>query len=90
MIVSRAFSLKVLSGIIPEEQLPEDNVSVLLPFFDIMNHRPLARVEWRAGKEDVGFLILEDVPARQEIANNYGPRNNEQYKSHINYFRPTN
>jgi hypothetical protein len=80
IIGSRAFSSKVLSGVIPGGELPEENVSVLLPFIDILNHRPLAKVEWRAGKNDVGFLVLENVPAGQEIANNYGPRNNEQRK----------
>ena len=78
IIVSRAFSSKVLSGVIPDVALPEDNVSVLLPFIDILNHRPLAKVEWQAGKEDVSFLVLEDIAAGQEISNNYGPRNNEQ------------
>ncbi|KAL2813184.1 hypothetical protein BDW59DRAFT_178327 [Aspergillus cavernicola] len=75
---SRAFSAKVLSGVIPELELPEENVSVLLPFLDISNHRPLAKVEWRAGKESIDFVVLEHVGAEQEIANNYGPRNNEQ------------
>lgn len=77
IFVSRAFSSKVLSEAIPEEILTEE-VSVLLPFIDILNHRPLAKVEWRAGDNDVFFLTLEDVSAGEEIANNYGPRNNEQ------------
>lgn len=77
IFVSRAFSSKVLSEAIPEEVLTEE-VSVLLPFIDILNHRPLAKVEWRAGDNDVFFLTLEDVAAGEEIANNYGPRNNEQ------------
>ena len=81
IIVSRAFSAKVLSGVIPDNELPEENVSVLLPFIDILNHRPLAKVEWQAGKGHVGFLVLEDVPPGQEISNNYGPRNNEQRES---------
>lgn len=78
IITSRAFSSKVLSGVIDESELPEDRVSVLLPLIDLPNHRPLAKVEWRAGAEDVGLLVLEDVAPGQEIANNYGPRNNEQ------------
>ncbi|KAI9373808.1 hypothetical protein BJX61DRAFT_501329 [Aspergillus egyptiacus] len=78
IFVSRAFSAKVLSGVVPELGVPEENVSVLLPFIDILNHRPLAKVEWRAGKENVDFVVLEDVGAEEEIANNYGPRNNEQ------------
>lgn len=73
----------MLSGVIPDTQLPEENVSVLLPFIDILNHRPLAKVEWRAGKGNVAFLVLEDVAAGQEISNNYGPRNNEQCKCYI-------
>ncbi|KAL4821766.1 hypothetical protein BDW67DRAFT_189717 [Aspergillus spinulosporus] len=77
IFVSRAFSEKVLSGVIPEHEMPENN-SVLLPFIDILNHRPLAKVEWRAGKQNVDFVILEDVNVNEEIANNYGPRNNEQ------------
>jgi hypothetical protein len=73
----------VLSGGVPDTQLPEENVSVLLPFIDILNHRPLAKVEWRAGKNDVVFLVLEDVAVGQEISNNYGPRNNEQCRCYI-------
>ncbi|CBF81518.1 hypothetical protein AN5630.2 [Aspergillus nidulans FGSC A4] len=77
IFVSRAFSEKVLSGVIPEHEMPE-NTSVLLPFIDILNHRPLAKVEWRAGLQNVDFVVLEDVSVNEEIANNYGPRNNEQ------------
>ncbi|KAL2866609.1 SET domain protein [Aspergillus lucknowensis] len=78
IFVSRAFSAKVLSGVVPDLGVPEENISVLLPFIDILNHRPLAKVEWRAGTESVDFVVLEEVGADQEIANNYGPRNNEQ------------
>ncbi|KAL4881706.1 hypothetical protein BJY04DRAFT_188623 [Aspergillus karnatakaensis] len=77
MFFSRAFTAKVLSSIIPEIDVPE-HVSVLLPFFDISNHKPLSKVEWRAGKENIDFVVLEEVGAEQEISNNYGPRNNEQ------------
>ncbi|KAB8216523.1 hypothetical protein BDV33DRAFT_178820 [Aspergillus novoparasiticus] len=90
IFVSRAFSAKVLSGVIPDTQLPEENVSVLLPFIDILNHRPLAKVEWRAGKENVAFLVLEDVAAGQEISNNYGPRNNEQLMMNYGFCLPNN
>lgn len=53
-------------------------MSVLLPLIDLPNHRPLAKVEWRAGDKDVGMVVLENVSPGEEIANNYGPRNNEQ------------
>ncbi|KAJ5779336.1 hypothetical protein N7457_007056 [Penicillium paradoxum] len=78
IITSRAFSAKVLSGVIQPSDLPEDGVSVLLPLIDLPNHRPMAKVEWRAGEKDIGLLVLEDVAPGQEISNNYGPRNNEQ------------
>lgn len=63
-----------------DADLPEEGISVLLPLIDLPNHRPLAKVEWRAGEEDVGMIILEDASPGQEISNNYGPRNNEQCK----------
>lgn len=78
IITSRAFSAKVLSGSVEPSDLPEEGISVLLPLIDLPNHRPLAKVEWRAGEEDVGMIVLESVSPGQEISNNYGPRNNEQ------------
>ncbi|KAJ6149513.1 hypothetical protein N7471_000712 [Penicillium samsonianum] len=83
IITSRAFSSKVLSGAVEPDDLPEDGVSSLLPLIDLPNHRPMAKVEWRAGDKDIGLLVLEDHSAGHEISNNYGPRNNEQLL--INY-----
>ncbi|PYH76026.1 SET domain protein [Aspergillus uvarum CBS 121591] len=87
---SRAFSAKVLSGVIPKEELSEENISVLLPFFDVANHRPLAKVEWRAEKDEVRFVVLENVSAGEEISNNYGPRNNEQLMMNYGFCLPGN
>ena len=78
IITSRAFFPKVLSGSVESSDLPDEGISVLLPLIDLPNHRPLAKVEWRAGEEDVGMIVLESVSPGQEISNNYGPRNNEQ------------
>lgn len=64
-----------------DADLPEDSVPVLLPLIDLPNHRPLAKVEWRAGDADVGLLVQENVSPGEEISNNYGPRNNEQCQS---------
>jgi len=58
--------------------LPENGISVLLPLIDLPNHRPLAKIEWRAGDKDVGLILRETIQPGEEIANNYGPRNNEQ------------
>lgn len=61
-------------------ELREDKISVLLPLIDATNHRPLAKVEWQAGTESIGLVVMDNVPPGVEIANNYGPRNNEQCK----------
>ncbi|OOF98149.1 hypothetical protein ASPCADRAFT_394961 [Aspergillus carbonarius ITEM 5010] len=90
MFISRAFSAKVFSGVFPEKELSEEHFAVLLPLIDMGNHRPLAKVEWRAGKEDVAFVVLEDVTAGQEISNNYGPRNNEQLMMNYGFCMPGN
>lgn len=83
MISSRAFSPKVLSSVVEASRLGEDSgVSVFLPLIDLPNHRPLAKVEWRAGSSDVGMVVLEEIGPGQEISNNYGPRNNEQCLSY--------
>jgi SET domain len=63
-------------------ELQEDKISVLLPLIDVTNHQPLAKVEWQAEKEYITFATMEDVPAGQEVGNNYGPRNNEQCTFH--------
>lgn len=81
IISSRAFTAKVLASVIPMTELREDNISVLLPLIDATNHRPLAKVEWQAGTESIGLVVMDDVQPGVEIGNNYGPRNNEQCKS---------
>lgn len=50
---------------------------VLLPLVDLLNHKPGAKVEWQARYSFVGLQILEPYASRQELYNNYGPRDNE-------------
>ncbi|KAL1965034.1 hypothetical protein VTN77DRAFT_6094 [Rasamsonia byssochlamydoides] len=90
IIASRAFTAKVLAGIIPLPELPEDRISVLLPLIDATNHRPLAKVEWQAGNESIGLAVMEDVGPGQEVGNNYGPRNNEQLMMNYGFCIPEN
>ena len=78
IISSRAFTAKVLAGSVNLADVPENEISVLLPLIDATNHRPLAKVEWQAGSESIGLTVMEEVPPGVEISNNYGPRNNEQ------------
>ena len=83
IISSRAFTAKVLASVIPtlQQAAEADRVSVLLPLIDATNHKPLAKVEWRAGTDSIGLVIMSDVGAGEEVGNNYGPRNNEQRRS---------
>ncbi|KAH8697652.1 SET domain protein [Talaromyces proteolyticus] len=90
IISSRAFTAKVLAGVIPMEELSEDKVSVLLPMIDATNHRPLAKVEWQAGKDSLGLAVMEDVSPGVEVGNNYGPRNNEQLMMNYGFCIPNN
>ncbi|GAM41688.1 NADH-ubiquinone oxidoreductase 51 kDa subunit [Talaromyces pinophilus] len=81
IISSRAFTAKVLASVIPtlQQAAEADRVSVLLPLIDATNHKPLAKVEWRAGTDSIGLVVMSDVGAGEEVGNNYGPRNNEQH-----------
>ncbi|KAJ9215299.1 hypothetical protein DTO166G4_3184 [Paecilomyces variotii] len=90
IIASRAFTAKVLAGVIGLSDLPEETISVLLPLIDVTNHRPLAKVEWQAGNEKIGLAVMEDTAAGREIGNNYGPRSNEQLMMNYGFCIPEN
>lgn len=58
-------------------KLFSERFAVLLPLLDILNHKPLALVEWQARVDFVGLQVDEDYASGQEVFNNYGPRDNE-------------
>ena len=67
-------------GVKRAEHIPQlfmDRFAVLLPLLDILNHRPIAQVEWQARSTFVGLQVLNRFEAGQELCNNYGPRENE-------------
>jgi hypothetical protein len=90
---SRSFTSQVLSNTLPADKarpmghldpdhevlssLFEDGFAVLLPLLDLLNYRPLSRVEWQAGLNEVALQVLESFQGGQEVCNNYGPRDNE-------------
>ncbi|KAJ5460324.1 uncharacterized protein N7458_001876 [Penicillium daleae] len=83
--------LEEYTCVVETSKLEEDSgVSVLLPLIDLPNHRPLAKVEWRAGSSDIGMVVLEEVGPGHEISNNYGPRNNEQLLMNYGFCLPNN
>ncbi|KAK2768431.1 hypothetical protein FQN54_000286 [Arachnomyces sp. PD_36] len=80
ILTSRGFSSKVLKESFAASRWDwgDKQFSVLLPVVDLLNHRPLSKVEWQAGRDAVRLSIFEDLQPGQEVDNNYGPKNNEQ------------
>ena len=56
------------------------NSSVLIPVFDLANHRPDVRVTWEWNHSDCRLKIDERLEAGAEVYNNYGPKSNEERK----------
>ena len=54
-----------------------ERFAVLLPLLDILNHKPIAQVEWQARCSFVGMQVLSAFSSGDELCNNYGPRDNE-------------
>ena len=54
-----------------------ERFAVLLPLLDILNHQPIAQVEWQARCSFVGMQVLSAFSSGEELCNNYGPRDNE-------------
>ena len=93
MFGSRSFTSQVLSNTLPADKarpmghldpdhevlsdLFEDGFAVLLPLLDLLNYRPLSRVEWQAGLNEVSLQVLQSFEAGEEVCNNYGARDNE-------------
>lgn len=100
MFGSRSFTSQVLSNTLPADKarpmgqsdpdhgamsdLFEEGFAVLLPLLDLLNYRPLSKVEWQAGLNEVGLQVLESFDPGQEVCNNYGPRDNEACTDIIN------
>lgn len=58
-------------------KLFSERFAVLLPLLDVLNHRPSALVEWQTNINYVGLQVNQEYTSRQEVYNNYGPRDNE-------------
>ncbi|KAM5442013.1 hypothetical protein MferCBS31731_002842 [Microsporum ferrugineum] len=80
VIASRAFTSRVLEAYISKNPAlrQDDEFQIMLPLVDSSNHRPLAKIEWRAEATRIGLKVIDPVSAKEEIHNNYGPLNNQQ------------
>lgn len=80
IFMSRAFPARIVY------QTPEcEDLTMLLPVVDSLNHRPNTAVQWDGyGNEDSGtkagfqLSLCQSVAAEEQVYNNYGPKNNEE------------
>jgi hypothetical protein len=78
---SRSFTSSILPqsmGDATKQHLSKDTsvFPVLIPLIDMMNHKPLHKVEWRTGENEIGFAVMKTLMPG-EVWNNYGPKSNE-------------
>ncbi|EFR03851.1 SET domain-containing protein [Nannizzia gypsea CBS 118893] len=80
VIASRAFTSRVLSVYLSRNPAlkQDEEFQILLPLVDSSNHKPLAKIEWRAEAAEIGLKVVEPIVSEEEIHNNYGPLNNQQ------------
>ncbi len=83
ILSSRSFASSILpkSKGLEGANAPRDVFPVLIPLIDMLNHRPLHKVEWRRGDKGIGFAVLGRPQPGDEVFNNYGPKSNEQRES---------
>jgi hypothetical protein len=60
------------------EGTEESSSGVLLPFFDLLNHRHGQPIEWNSNSTHVEFATPCAVKSGDEVYNNYGGRPNEE------------
>ena len=60
------------------EGMEETSSGVLLPFFDLLNHRYGQPIEWTSNSKHVAFTTLCVIKSGDEVYNNYGSRPNEE------------
>ena len=80
ILSTRSFSSSVLKNAYLEGPNEQDEFPVLVPLIDLLNHRPLAKVEWQPTVDHVGLTVLDDLKPGEEVFNNYGPRSNAERK----------
>lgn len=57
---------------------PMQAIGCLLPVLDTLNHRYRARISWVRHGDRLAFVTEDAVPPNATVANNYGPKSNEE------------
>eukprot|EP00850_Spirogloea_muscicola_P021944 SM000269S09899 [mRNA] locus=s269:127828:132447:+ [translate_table: standard] len=63
-----------------EDEPATEELSMLLPFVDLLNHDFGYNVEWQdlAGEDGIALHARQDIQEGETIHNSYGPQNNEE------------
>ncbi|EFE30808.1 SET domain protein [Trichophyton benhamiae CBS 112371] len=80
LIASRAFTSRVLDAYFSNHPTlkQDEEFQIMLPLVDSSNHKPLAKIEWRAEATEIGLKVIEPTFSGEEVHNNYGSLNNQQ------------
>lgn len=52
------------------------NLGIMLPLFDMLDHKPGHPVQWEASNKRIRFRCVDAIPKGGRIWNNYGPKGN--------------
>lgn len=73
-----SYLLKECGAPVHELDLLQEDVAMLIPMVDLLNHNPQAQVTW--GGEDGSFVLATSEPyaSGDQVYNNYGQKGNEE------------
>lgn len=80
ILKSRSFPSYLLKDCGAQNELDflQEDVAMLLPLVDLLNHNPGAKVSWGGQKDRFVFESHDTIAAGQELFNNYGQKGNEE------------
>lgn len=72
-----------MNGQIPKSTGDKDDEAtpVLIPLWDITNHKPLVPIIWKSGDSTLDLITPEDISQwriGKHVENNYGAKSNEE------------
>ena len=74
IVGSRNFGLKIDGA----------QTTTMVPLADMLNHFRPAETKWYFDNKEDGYIMksLEDLPAKTQVMDSYGPKSNNKYLLH--------